>query len=510
MMRSIAGVSCAVVLLALCASSVAGAAAAAANAAAGDTTGKSAKEAVAKPDQDLEPFPAAKSIHQAAVIAGKRLDYVVTVGSVTLKDAAGKTTGEVVYTAYTVPGATRPVTFSFNGGPGAASVYLNLGALGPKKIEFGRDGDTASGSASLHDNPNSWLGFTDLVFIDPIGTGFSRSRVDEEQTKRNFLTAEADIHYLSEVVYDWLVQNNRMTSRKYLIGESYGGYRVPRLAAHLQTEIGVGISGITMVSPALDPPALGAKDALSPLRWAINLPSMAAGYYERQGKPLDDASMAAVELYSRTEFVTDFLAGRSDKAATDRLATKVAALTGLDPGLVRKLDGRVDVMTYLRESRRGEGRIGSFYDSNVTAFDPFPASAEPDFLDPILASSAPFEEAITQFVVGEIGWKVTARYYTNNFDIARKFDRDDKDSPVTDLRKAMAVDPNMAVTIVNGWNDLACPYFASRLVLAQLPDFGSPGRAKLHVYPGGHMFYARPESAAAFRRDLESTYSPAS
>jgi carboxypeptidase C (cathepsin A) len=501
-MRSLSGVSCAVVLLAL--------SAAAAAAARSDSTATPAKEATAKPDQDLERFPAVKSIRQSAVIAGKRLDYVVTIGSVALKDAAGKTTGEVVYTAYTVPGAARPVTFSFNGGPGAASVYLNLGALGPKKIEFGRDGDTASGSASLHDNANSWLDFTDLVFIDPIGTGFSRSRVDEEQTKKNFLSSEADIHYLSQVVYDWLVQNNRMTSRKYLIGESYGGYRVPRLAVYLQTEIGVGISGITMVSPFLDPPAVGAKDALSPLRWAIDLPSMAAGYYERQGKPLNDASMAPVELYSRTEFITDFLAGHSDKAATDRLVTKVAALTGLDPALVRKLDGRIDGMTYLRESRRAEGRIGSFYDSNVTAFDPFPASAALDYLDPILASSAPFEEAITQFVVGEVGWKVTARYYTNNFDLARKFDRDDKDSAVTDLRKAMAVDPNMAVTLVNGWNDLACPYFASRLVLAQLPDFGSSGRAKLHVYPGGHMFYARPESAAAFRRDIRSTYSPES
>jgi len=201
MMRSIAGVSCAVVFLALCASSVAGAAAAAANAAS-DTTGKSAKEAVAKPDQDLEPFPAAKSIHQAAVIAGKRLDYVVTVGSVTLKDRRGQNDRRSRLHSLHRPRRHASGTFSFNGGPGAASVYLNLGgAADLKKIEFGRDGDTASGSASLHDNPNSWLEFTDLVFVDPIGTGFSRSRVDEEQTKKNFLTAEADIHYLSEVVY---------------------------------------------------------------------------------------------------------------------------------------------------------------------------------------------------------------------------------------------------------------------------------------------------------------------
>jgi carboxypeptidase C (cathepsin A) len=468
--------------------------------------------AVPDPAQDLEPFPAPKTIHQSAVIAGKRLEYTLMVGSIALKDTTGKTTGEVVYTAYTVPGGAtaRPVTFAFNGGPGAASAYLNLGALGPKKIEFGRDGDVASGSAVVHDNPNSWLEFTDLVFIDPIGTGFSRSRVDEERTRKEFLTFDADIHYLGEVVYDWLLQNNRMTSPKYLIGESYGGYRVPRLTVYLQTEIGVGIAGITMVSPALDVPAMGGNDALSPLPWAIRLPSMAAGYYERQGKPLDDATMAAVELYSRTEFVTDFLAGPADKAATERLAAKVAALTGLEPALVRTLDGRVDAMTYLRESRRSMGKVGSVYDSNVTGFDPFPAEARPDFADPILAASAPFEEAITDLVVGQVGWKVTARYYVNNFDLNRKFERDPKDSPVSDLRRSMAVDRNMTVTIVNGWNDFACPYFASRLLLAQLPDFGAPGRVRLHVYPGGHMFYARPESAAALRRDIRDTYGPSS
>jgi carboxypeptidase C (cathepsin A) len=506
-MRFITGVPCAAALLTICA-----AASAAGGSVDTPATQAAPAQAAPKPDQDLEPFAAPKSIRQSAVIAGKRLDYLVTVGAIALKDAAGKTTGEVVYSAYTVSGdaAARPVTFSFNGGPGASSAYLNLGALGPKKIEFGRDGDTASGSAMLHDNPNSWLDFTDLVFIDPIGTGFSRSRVSEEQTRKDFLSFDSDIHYLSEVVYDWLVQNDRMTSPKYLIGESYGGYRVPRLALYLQTQIGVGIAGITMVSPYLDPPATSGKDALSPLPWAINLPSMAAGYYERQGKPLDETSMAPVELYSRTEFITDFLAGRADQAATDRLSAKVAALTGLDPALVRRLDGRVDPATYLRESRRSEGKIGSFYDSNVTAFDPFPAKARPDLLDPILAASAPFEEAITHLIVGQVGWKVTARYYTNNFDLNHKFDRDEKDSPVTDLYKAIAIDRNMAVTIVNGWNDFVCPYFASRLLLAQLPGFGGPNRVKLHVYPGGHMFYARPDSAAAFRRDIRGSYGPAS
>ena len=189
-----------------------------------------AKDA-AKSDVDLPDFPAPKSVRQSTTISGHRLDYTATVGSLPVKDAKGKTIGEVVYTAYTVPGRAapdRPVTFAFNGGPGASSVFLNLGAIGPKKVRFGDAGDTPSDLAVLKDNENSWLDFTDLVFIDPVGTGFSRTRVNEEETKKAFFKSDEDIHYLSRIVYDWLLANKRMTSRKYLVGESYGGYRVPR------------------------------------------------------------------------------------------------------------------------------------------------------------------------------------------------------------------------------------------------------------------------------------------
>jgi len=462
-------------------------------------------------DSELAPFPPPRSVNQSAMIGGKRVDYIATVGALPVKDDKGKTIGEVVYTAYTVPGqaAARPVTFAFNGGPGAASVYLNLGAIGPKRVAFGAQGDAPSDPAVLRDNPASWLDFTDLVFIDPIGTGFSRSRVDEEQTKKAFYTANADIHYLSRIVYDWLLTNNRMTSRKFLVGESYGGYRVPRLAYYLQTEMGIGISGMTMVSPYLDPPAIGEDDALSPLPWMINLPAMVAGNFERQGKPLNDATMGPVELYDRTEFMQDLLAGPTDKAATDRLSAKVAELTGLDPVLVRRLNGRVDIETYLREIRRAQGLIGSVYDSNFTAYDPFPASAYPRYSDPLLTTLiAPTTSAMVDFVTNQVGWKVEARYNALSTEVNRKWDRDNSDSPVTDLRKAIAIDPRMAVTIVHGWDDLSCPYYGSRLIMAQLPSYGVPDRVKLRLYPGGHMFYARPDSAAAMRRDIMAAYQP--
>ncbi|GGN56935.1 carboxypeptidase-like protein [Novosphingobium indicum] len=460
-------------------------------------------------DDHLEPFPAPKSIQQSAVIAGRTVKYTATVGSIPVKDDKGKVIGEVVYTAYTVPGAptSRPVTFAFNGGPGAASVYLNLGAIGPKKVAFGAQGDAPSDPAVLRDNANSWLDFTDLVFIDPIGTGFSRTREDEEKTKKDFYEADADIHYLSRVVYDWLVEHDQLTSRKYLVGESYGGYRVPRLAYYMQTQMGLGISGMTLVSPYLDPPAIGEDDALSPLPWILNLPSMAAGHFERQGKHLDAAAMGPVETYVRTQFVQDFLAGPGDKAATDRLSAKVAEFTGLDPALVRRMNGRVDISTYLREIRRDQGLVGSVYDSNFTAYDPFPASATPQYSDPLLTTLiAPTTSAMVDFVTRQVGWKVSARYNALAYDVNSAWKRDGTDSPVTDLRKAIATDPKMVVDIVHGWDDLSCPYYASSLILRQMPDFARAGRLKLHMYPGGHMFYSRADSGAAMRRDVIGSY----
>jgi len=470
----------------------------------------SGKTIISKDGADAPYLPAAKSIKQSAVIGGKTIEYTVTVGTILIKDEKGKITGEVVYTAYAAAGGNRPVTFAFNGGPGAASVYLNLGAIGPKRIQFGDQGDAPSDPAALKDNPNSWLDFTDLVFIDPIGTGYSLSRVEDERAKKDFFNADADIRYLSRVIYDWLQQHGRMTSRKYLVGESYGGYRVPRLAYELQTKMGVGVNGITMVSPYLDPPAVSHADNLSPLSWMIDLPSMAAAKLERDGKPLNEAALAPVESYVRTQFVLDYLAGTKDKEATDRLSAKVTELTGLDAALVRRLDGRVDIDTYLRELRRDQGKIGSVYDSNVTAFDPFPADAHPEgFHDPILdALLAPTTSAMADFVVRQVGWKAEGHYEALSFAVNEAWDHKSlhSDAPVDNLRRAIAIDPKMAVTIVHGWNDLSCPYFASRLIIDQMPSYGAPNRVRLHMYPGGHMFYSRTDSGATLRKDIMAAY----
>jgi carboxypeptidase C (cathepsin A) len=220
--------------------------------------------------------------------------------------------------------------------------------------------------------------------------------------------------------------------------------------------------------------------------------------------------MAEVEQYDRTQFVTDFLAGRSDPAAVKRMVAKVTEYIGLDSGLVARMDGRVDIETYLREAHRAEHKIGSIYDSNVTAYDPFPSAAEDRAGNPILnASIAPTTSAMVDFITREVGWKTDAHYEALSHDVHRAWDRGHtNDRPVSDLRKAIANDPKMAVLIAHGYNDLACPYFTSRLVIDQLPDFGVPKRVRLAVFPGGHMFYSRPASNAAFKEAVKPMFAP--
>ncbi|MBS0295969.1 MAG: peptidase S10 [Proteobacteria bacterium] len=470
----------------------------------------------AKPDAkaaekiDFAPFPADAHISQVTHVAGKTVNYTATVGSLPVRDEKGKKIAEVVFTAYIADGAkdpNRPVTFAFNGGPGASSVYLNLGAIGPKRVQFGARGNGPSDSPVLTDNPGTWLDFTDLVFIDPVGTGFSRSLVSQDETKKRFYAVKPDIEYLSRIVYDWLLKNGRMQSPKYVVGESYGGFRGPRITNYLQTQLGVGVNGVVLVSPLLDD-GLRRDGDVSPMPWMINLPSITAANLERQNK-LTPEAMAEVERYTRGEYMTALVNGRRDPAGQQAMEAKVTAMTGLDPRFVHQLGGRLETQAYLREVFRDRGELGSRYDSNVTGYDPFPWAPQQQAGDPILDQIvAPTTSAMVDFVTRQVGWKVEGRYEALSNDVNRLWDRGraaDGES-VTALRSSVALDPKLKVLIVHGYNDLSCPYFASLLIVDQMPVMGDPNRVQVKAYPGGHMFYSRPDSGAALRKDVMSVY----
>jgi carboxypeptidase C (cathepsin A) len=458
-------------------------------------------------DYHLPPFPADAHVQQSAQIDGRTLKYTVTVGSLPVLDEKGDTVAEVVYTAYTMDGRDRPVTFALNGGPGASSVYLNLGAIGPKRVAFGVEGDNPSDPATLHDNPGSWLPFTDLVFIDPVGTGFSRALVDDKKATELFYSTDNDIKYLSRIVYDWLVKNGRLQSPKYLVGESYGGFRGPRITDYLQTQLGVAMKGVVLVSPYLDPAASNDEN-VSPLPWMLTLPSIAAAHLEREHK-LTPEAMAQVIEYTRGEYATDLMRGRSDPQATERVVRKVTELTGLDPLFVRRSGGRLETQAYLREVYRAEGKLGSRYDSNVTAWDPFPYAPRQRTGDPILNGIiAPTTTAMVDFVTRTVGWKYSGRYNALSYQVNKLWHEDDDaiEGSVSQLRESVANDPGLRVLIAHGWDDLSCPFMASVLIVDQMPPMGDPTRVQVKNYPGGHMFYARPDSQAALLKDVKALY----
>ncbi|MGA3265170.1 MAG: peptidase S10 [Terracidiphilus sp.] len=454
------------------------------------------------------PLPAAAHVQQSMELGGKTLRYTVTVGALPVRDKDGKTAGEAVLTAYTVEGDNRPVTFAMNGGPGASSVYLNFGAIGPKHLQAGNEGDSPSDPAVLTDNQETWLDFTDLVFIDPVGTGFSRAVVPEADAKKLFYSTTPDIEYLSRIIYDWLVKNGRLESRKYLVGESYGGFRGPRVAYFLQSQLGVAMNGVVLVSPYLNPTISNDGD-LSPIPWMITLPSITAAHLERENKMTPQA-MAEVIAYTRGEYAATLLKGRSDPEATQKMIQHVTELTGLDPAFVKYSGGRLETGAYLREVFREQGKLGSVYDSNVTSFDPFPYSPEQRANDPILAAMiAPLTTAMVDFVTRTVGWKVDERYNALSYEVNRIWDRGDdlRAGSAPQLREAVAADPKLRVLIVHGWNDLSCPFMGSILTVDQMPVMGDPARVAVREYPGGHMFYTRASSRAELRKDVMEMYS---
>lgn len=464
----------------------------------------------AEAPQSLHLPPAASAV-QTAEIGGKVYRYRATAGSIPVLDEGGATIAEVAYVSFVLdePGARRPVTFAVGGGPGASSASLTFG-LGPKTSPTGVQGVTPSTPIEFKDNPASWLPFTDLVFIDPVGTGFSRAFLPPDRAAKAFYDVNSDVQYLSGAIYDWLKSNDRMGSRKYLLGESYGGFRTPRMVEDL-TWRGVGVSGLILVSPILD---FGVKTAtgrstqtLSPIPWAVDLPSMAAANYERQGKPLTPQLMREVEDYARGEYIGALLAGPSDPERFDRMIRAVAGYTGLPEPRVRELGGRLEQYAFLRDVHRPQGLDGSRYDINWTTPDPFPDQPSAGPQDMVLSTFTIEAAEETDFVSRLLGWKPQGRYWPYNPAVSAAWTRSERDSEsLSALRRSLALDPNLRLLIVHGYTDLACPYLMSRLAVDQMPVVLKGDRITLKTYPGGHMFYDRPQNGLAFMRDAEQLY----
>jgi carboxypeptidase C (cathepsin A) len=294
-------------------------------------------------------------------------------------------------------------------------------------------------------------------------------------------------------------------SKKYVMGESYGGYRGPRITHYLQTQLGVGVNGLFLISPYLNP-SFGDGN-LSPVPWMITLPPIVAAHLENEHKLTPDA-MHDVIAYDEGDYAAALIKGPQDPAATNAMIARVTELTGLDPQFVKYSGGRLDVGPYLREVHREKGEIGSVYDSNVTDPDPFPYDYDQQGSDPILESGiAQITQAMVDFDTRVVGWHVDDRYNLLSYDVGRLWDRQGPDlrrGAVTDLREALAADPKLHVVIFHGWNDLSCPFMGSILTQNQLPATIAP-QLSVHEFPGGHMFYTRPSNSAELHQLGEQT-----
>jgi carboxypeptidase C (cathepsin A) len=457
-------------------------------------------------------LPADATTHHTLELPDRTLQFSATAGAIRLADDKGAPRTDVAFIAYRLDGAdprSRLVTFAFNGGPGMASGWLHVGAVGPWRIGLGANATIPSASPEPVPNAETWLDFTDLVFIDPPGTGYSRILVGGDDARRSLWSVDGDIDALAEVIRRWLDRNERSVSPKYLLGESYGGFRAPRLARALQSHQGVGIAGMVLISPALD--FGGNGRAFDPFRWATRLPSMAATSRAGKGRVTPEM-LADVEQYARTDYLVDLLRGARDDAAVARMSERVAALTGLDRALVSRYGGRIDNDVFLHEAGRAEGRIASVYDATITRADPFPHEALSDFADPVLEGmKAPVSSAMVALYTGRLHWYPDNPYELANDAANRQWQwgrgRAGPES-TSYLQAALALDPHMRVLIAHGMFDLVTPYFATRLILDQMPAFAGPDRVRFAIYPGGHMFYTDDASRAALRDAARAVIEP--
>ena len=399
--------------------------------------------------------------------------------------------------------APRPVAFVIGGGPGTSSAYLNLGALGPQRIAF--DG-AASEQRPLVPNAESWLPFTDLVFIDPPGTGQGRflPAKSEAKAREQIWSVEGDIDFLADAIVSWLRKYQRIGAQIVLVGQSYGGLRAPRLAEALHRRHGVAVSGLILVSPILD---YGWRyhARTSPLSFMTLLPSFAAARMESEGA-FDAQKLGPVQDYASTAFVDDFLKGPRNREALQRMVVRVTAITGLPRTVVEAARGRVDENLFAREFARQHDKVVSTYDPAVAGDDPEPSAPRPDFSDPFLAAlKSPLTAAMDNAL--RVAGKPVVPYVVSNdavFQNWRWSDGHGLPEAVTALRKMLALDRGLRVIVAHGYSDLQTPYFESALIIAQLPDFN--GRLELRTYRGGHMFYGRDESRRRFRRDAEAFF----
>ncbi|HWX20073.1 MAG TPA: peptidase S10 [Candidatus Binatia bacterium] len=478
-----------------------------------------AKKEDAKPPAGIIPDATHKPVltTNTVTIAGQRVTYVAETGMLPLLKPDGTLRASVFYIAYTRQGPTneppRPVTFCFNGGPGSSAVWLQLGALGPRRVKMNEDGTLPQPPFGLVDNSYSILHVTDLVFIDPVATGFSRAAKDEKPEE--FFGQSGDIESVGEFVRLWTSRHERWLSSKYLCGESYGVFRAAGLADHLHSRYGMYLNGLILVSGVLDFATLneGPGNDLPPL---IFLPAYTAIAHFHKKLPPDlqaDLPKARAEAreFIRAEYPAALLQGAAlPPAQRSNIVARLARLTGLSSQVIEDNDLRVDSSTFRKMLLHDQGLILGRYDARITGRDASPAARSPRFDPSYAAAYGPFAAAMNAYLHQELKFEDDLPYELLTGVQPWGFEsRNNYPSVAGRLASVISENPYLRVLVLGSLCDLACPidnlhYSVEHLQL----DPAYRGNFTYAEYESGHMMYLNLPDLKKMQHDLEGFIRP--
>lgn len=454
----------------------------------------------------------------SVTIHGKVISYTATTGYMKITDEEGKLKATMFYTAYTKDNSSldqRPITYAFNGGPGSSSVWLHMGALGPKRVLLSDKGDALMPPGTMVDNEFSWLDFTDLVFIDPVGTGYSRPAKDEK--KEQFHGIDEDIASVGNFIRLYTTQNKRWISPKFLAGESYGTTRAAGLANHLADRHGMYVNGIVLISMVLDFQTLRFSTS-NELPNVLFLPTYAATamYYNKLAADLQvnqEKTLQEIRNWALGEYFTYLAKGdAADESTHDAISITLSRYTGLSKQFIRSCNNRIDIFRFTKELLRTDRKTVGRLDSRFTGID-IDAAGENFEYDPSYNGViyGPFTAVQHHYMRSDLGFEsdlpyeiLTGRVQPWNWGSAEKGFPNVGES----LRSAMSKNHFLKVFIANGWYDLATPFFASEYTINHLHlDPSLKNNISMKYYKSGHMMYIEKESLITFTQDISNYYS---
>ncbi|MGA3162752.1 MAG: peptidase S10 [Verrucomicrobiota bacterium] len=480
-----------------------------------DTNAPAAKksEVATIPDATHKPVFTTNTV----TIAGRRVTYVAETGMLPILKPDGTSRASVFYVAYTrvdeTNAATRPVTFCFNGGPGSSSVWLHLGALGPRRVKMNEDGTLPKPPFSLVDNQYSILDGSDLVFIDPVATGFSRAAKDEKADQ--FFSRAADLDSVGEFIRLWTTRHERWLSPKYLCGESYGVFRAAGLAERLRSRYGMYLNGLILVSGGLDFATISPGPD-NDLPYLLFLPNYTATAYYFKKLPPDLQSdlpktLAEVREFSKGEYAAALQQGAALPAdEREKVVAELARLTGLKPQVIEDNHLRINSGTFRRQLLHDEGLILGAYDARITGRDDDPASPDPDFDPSYAATYGPFAAAMNAYVRQELKfeddlpYEIIAGVQPWNYGT-----HNDYPSASDQLASVMNQNPYMRIVVLGGMRDLVCPWDTMHYALDHMRlDPAYRTNIAYATFEAGHMMYVNLPDLEKIHKVLEDFLKP--